>query len=124
MKRMKKNDIIFMVVLCIAVLVMFFYRNNNRENGAYVQVTINGEPYGTYPLMEEQEIPIITDKKTTNTLVIKNGLADMTEADCPDGLCIHQNAISKTNETIVCLPNKVVVQVLGTEESGIDTIAK
>ena len=62
--------------------------------------------------------------KTTNLLVIKDGKADVTEADCPDKLCVHQKAISKTNETIVCLPNKVVVQVIGAGESELDSIAR
>ena len=66
--------------------------------------------------MWTRRIPIQKDGKTTNLLVIKDGKADVTEADCPDKLCVHQKAISKTNETIVCLPNKVVVQVIGTGE--------
>ena len=54
----------------------------------------------------------------------KDGTADITEADCPDKLCVHQRAISKTKETIVCLPNKVVVEVTGSEESELDSVAK
>ena len=48
----------------------------------------------------------------------------MVEADCPDKLCVHQKAISKNNETIICLPNKVVVQVTSGEESEFDSVAK
>jgi hypothetical protein len=49
----------------------------------------------------------------------------MTQADCPDKLCVHQKAISATGETIVCLPNKVVVEIAGeTEDAEFDTIAK
>ena len=80
--------------------------------------------YGTYPLDVDKEIPIQKDGKTTNLLVIRDGKADVTEADCPDKLCVHQKAISKTNETIVCLPNKVVVQVIGAGESELDSIAR
>ena len=87
-------------------------------------VTVDGAIYGTYPLDVDKEIPIQKDGKTTNLLVIKDGKADVTEADCPDKLCVHQKAISKTNETIVCLPNKVVVQVIGTGESELDSIAR
>ena len=48
----------------------------------------------------------------------------MIEADCPDQLCVHQKAISKDRETIVCLPNKVVVEVKSKTESEFDSIAK
>lgn len=124
-KRVKKADIIFLALLFAAVLVVaaFVYLHGGKQ-GERVEVTVGGEVYGTYPLAENAEIPIVIDGNTTNLLVISGGMADMTEADCPDKLCVHQKAISKTNETIVCLPNKVVVQVIGTEESGFDTIAK
>lgn len=125
MRRVSRNDVIFMAVLIvIAAAVFFFFSAMGKESGAYVLVTIDGEAYGTYSLKTEQEIPITQDGVTTNVLVIKDGFADMTEADCPDKLCVHQRAISKNNETIVCLPNRVVVQVMGSEESGFDSIAK
>ena len=56
--------------------------------------------------------------------MIKDGKADVTEADCPDKLCVHQKAISKTNETIRLSSNKVVVQVIGAGESELDSIAR
>ena len=89
-----------------------------------MEVTVDGKIYGTYPLDKDEEISIQKDGKTTNLLVIRDGKADVTEADCPDKLCVHQKAISKTNETIVCLPNKVVVQVIGAGESELDSIAR
>ena len=125
MRRVSRNDMIFMAVLVvIAAAVFVFFSATGKESGAYVLVTIDGETYGTYSLKTEQEIPITQDGVTTHVLVIRDGFADMTEADCPDKFCVHQRAISKNNETIVCLPNRVVVQVMGSEESGFDSIAK
>lgn len=125
MKRVSRNDVIFLSVLAVAAAVIFLvFSVAGGEEGARVVVTVDGEVYGTYSLLEEQEIPIIQDGVVTNLLVIKDGSADMTGADCPDKLCVHQKAISKNNETIVCLPNKVVVQVEGSKESGFDSIAK
>jgi len=121
---MKKKDIIFLVVVFIGLagIAAGFYLTH-QDTGAS-EVTVDGAIYGTYPLDVDKEIPIQKDGKTTNLLVIKDGKADVTEADCPDKLCVHQKAISKTNETIVCLPNKVVVQVIGAGESELDSIAR
>ena len=123
--RMKKKDIIFLVVVFIGLagIAAGFYLTH-QDTGASVEVTVDGAIYGTYPLDVDKEIPIQKDGKTTNLLVIRDGKADVTEADCPDKLCVHQKAISKTNETIVCLPNKVVVQVIGAGESELDSIAR
>lgn len=125
MKRISKNDIIFIVILVVLVGgVAMFFSLRPQNAGAQVVVTVDGEEYGRYSLNEDTEVPIELEGVTTNLLVIKDGEADMTEADCPDKLCVHQKAISKNHETIVCLPNKVVVEITGSEESGFDTIAK
>ncbi len=55
--------------------------------------------------------------------MIRNGKADMTEADCPDKLCVKQRAISRNKESIICLPNKVVVEADSKENSEFDAVA-
>lgn len=80
-------------------------------------VTREGEVYGTYSLSQPQTVKIKNSKgKTTNVLVIRDGKADMKEADCPDKLCVHQKAISAENESIVRLPNRVVVTVTNSKK--------
>ena len=118
-----RKDIIFLVVVFIGLagIAAGFYLTH-QNTGASVEVTVDGKVYGTYPIDEDDEIPIRKDGKTTNLLVIKDGKADVTEADCPDKLCVHQKAISKTNETIVCLPDKVVITIENGEDSGIDIL--
>ncbi len=87
-----------------------------------VEIRIAGEFYGAYPLDREDEIPIAVGEKVTNVLWIRDGKADMASADCPDQLCVHQKAISGRGETIVCLPNKVVAEVVGGQEAGLDAM--
>ena len=124
-KRISRNDVIvIIVILAVLAWVEILFSLNREKIGDTVIVTVDGETYGTYSLWEEQEVPIMIDGVERNYLVIRDGMADMTKADCPDKLCVHQRAISKTNETIVCLPNKVVVQIAGSKESEFDSIAK
>ena len=83
------------------------------------------EQIGTYSLSQPQTVKIKNSKgKTTNVLVIRDGKADMKEADCPDKLCVHQKAISAENESIVCLPNRVVVTVTNSKKEGMDGFAQ
>ena len=44
-------------------------------------------------------------------LVIEDGKAYMEEADCPNQICVHHSPVSHKGETIVCLPNRVVIEV-------------
>lgn len=122
-KRFGKNDILFlcMILLLLAAGYILFFLVG-REEGAVVEITVDGELYGTYSLKKNQTVDITTGEKTTNRMQINDGKADMIWADCPDKLCVHQKAISKERETIVCLPNKVVVEVIGGEENDLDSI--
>ena len=48
----------------------------------------------------------------------------MKEADCPDHLCMKQGEISHKGETIVCLPNRVVIEVESNQDSEFDAVAQ
>ena len=80
-----------------------------------VRITVDGVVQGTYSLEKDNEIAITGDG-WTNNLVIKNGYADMTEADCPDKICVNHVKISQVGESIVCLPHKVVVEIVGEKQ--------
>ena len=88
-----------------------------------IRISVNGEEYGVYSLEEEQTIKI----GDTNVCIIKNGQCRMTEASCPEHLCIEQGAIDNRGGTIICLPNKVVIEVVEADrmsENGIDTVIR
>ena len=99
---MKKKDLILAgAVLLLAGILALALR---------LPKTVDGEVYGTYSLAENQTVKIQTGHGT-NVLVIENGSVHMEEADCPDGYCKRQGTISRVNETIVCLPHKLVAEV-------------
>lgn len=118
---MKKKDYIVIIgVLLVAVMIWIGFGELWKSDGSIVEVTVDGEILGTYRLDQDQTVQI----QETNVLVIQNGKADMTDANCPDRLCVHQKAISKSGENIVCLPNKVIVTIIGTEESAEDVVVQ
>ena len=58
----------------------------------------------------------ITTPDGLNTVVIKNGEARMEHAECADERCVRSGAASPA-KPVVCLPNRVVVTVTGSEEA-------
>lgn len=124
-RHFRKRDLLVLILIAsaIAVTALCFYLRKDAEGGEAV-VTIDGEEYGRYSLSEDQEIPILIDGEQTNLLMIEDGKADMVEADCPDQICVNHRAVSKEHETIVCLPNKVVVEIEGGEEADLDAVAE
>ena len=117
---MKKNDwILVAVILILAGIGFLIYLNFGNKSAGLVKITVNGELFGTYSLQKEKEIKI----NDTNHLIIKDGQADMIEADCPDQICVDHKSISKKKETIVCLPNKVIIEIVGGEDVEMDAVA-
>ena len=113
----KKQDIYLVLFFLIIGLAAFFWMTFQKKAGEIVQVTVDGIVQGNYPLEIDDQIDI-TGEGWTNTLVIKDGFANMTIADCPDQICVRHKAISGIGETIVCLPHKVVVEVVSDDERG------
>lgn len=120
----KKNDIIlFGLILLIAISAIFFI-NMKRSDGSKVLITINGKEYKTLSLNIDKKITIKEDNGDLNIIQIKDGEVDMIDANCPDKICVKHSKIHFDHETIVCLPHKLVVEIINGEESDVDMIAK
>lgn len=118
---MKKKDfLIAAAVLTLAVFCWLIPRFFLISKGEMLQISIDGEIYGRYSLREDQEIVI----GSTNVCRITSGKVTMTEAHCPDQLCIRQKAIDENGGTIVCLPNRVVLEIVGDGKEEVDVIAE
>ena len=109
-KRKFKNDIILIAAVLLIAAIALICLMTFRSEGAEVSVYVNKELYGKYPLSENDTIEIQSELGT-NLLVISDGKATVSEASCPDLICVHHKAISKEGEQIVCLPNKMVVSI-------------
>lgn len=122
--KIKKNDIVILTI-CIIVFglgtlaVLFF-----PGDGDMVSVSVDGEVVSTYSLSQDGEYPIEGYNKGENTLLIEDGKARIIYANCPDKLCVNQKAISSSNETICCLPNRVIVEIISDSENEVDAIAR
>ena len=123
---MNKKDIcLILVFLLIAGLIYLFTRNG--EVGNQVRITLDGKEYGTYSLAENQEVLVQTEYGC-NIVQIKDGMVFMKDADCPDKYCIHQGKTARKNKSIVCLPHKLMVEVVEASKDkpadGIDAMAQ
>ena len=112
---MKKQDFILIFALLAVAVVAFFVINNViSKDGAKVQVLVDGEIFYEYNLDENGEYLIKTDMGE-NTLVIEDGNAYVSDANCPDKLCVNQGKISKSGQSVICLPHKLVVTIVDEE---------
>jgi hypothetical protein len=123
MTKWDKMLIALILVLSIGSLVFISAMTMNYDN-SYVKISIDGELYKKYSLdgTMDKKITIDTDKGI-NVIHIEKGFVYMEESSCPDKTCIKQGRIDRPGEIIVCLPNKVTVEITGEIESGPDAVS-
>lgn len=126
--RKTRNDMILAVVLLVIAAASFLWWRSYRTEGAFVAVNINGVQTAQYPLSEDREVVITTgdNNENKNVMVIEKGKVRVSEADCPDSICVKTRAASYVGESIVCLPHKLVIEIVGEEketDNGLDMTA-
>ncbi len=115
-----------------------------------VEINVDGRTYGEYDLSKDAELLVIQKKDEIyiealgsennslnwidvdadssqlndvdhfNKVVIKDGKVQMEDASCHNHVCIRQGKIKRNNQSIVCLPNRVVVRIVAGNNQGLD----
>ena len=119
----KKNDMILISVIAVLALALFAFTNMTVQTGAYAVISVDGSEIKRLPLFEDTSYTI-EGVGGHNDLVIEDGEAYLTDADCPDRLCVKMGKISKNGESIICLPHKVVVEISGGKDNDVDLMVK
>ncbi len=116
-KKRLRADLLLIAALLLVSGVLLLWRYRSRAGGNEAAVYVDGRLEGSYPLDRDARISVGGGH---NLLLIENGAADMIEADCPDRICVDMHPIRYVGETIICLPNRVLVQIEGPGEREVD----
>lgn len=123
---MKRND--WFLILGIVIVAACFWLIRcfvmGGDLGGRVEVRIGGELYGTYSLYEDRTEKFEYEDGSYNVMEITDGRVSVTEADCPDRHCINKGEVYRENETIICLPHKLVIKIIESDNKGPDIIAE
>ncbi len=121
----RKNDLLLLGLLLLVGLVLAIFVFAGRKTGGLVVVTVDGKEVYSHLLNEDTTETISGVDGGYNTITIKDGKVAVTEADCPDGLCMNTGFISTSDQSIICLPHKLVVSIEGEDEAvKIDGVAQ
>lgn len=132
----RKADIILLIVLVIAGLAASAALSMSRSDvgsDAMVIIESGGDLYAEYPLSEDRTVIVPSPQEKAsllsmpdddspaaeqfahyNVVVISGGRVTVTEASCKNQVCVRHAEITRGGESIVCLPNRLVVRI----ESG------
>lgn len=118
----KKADIVLFVLLVVIGLGASFAVYKMKSSGDTVLIKSDNELYGKYSLYEDARI-VVKNGKKSNTVVIEDGKVRVEEANCHNQLCVNHAEISEAGESIICLPNKVLVSIEGKGGGGYDSVS-
>ena len=106
----KIEKVLWIIILGVAV-VLFLFLKFSANDGEQVIVKVDKKEVARYDLNTDREVIIDGKDGGKNTLVIKDGKAYIKDATCPDKLCEHQGKIHMVGQSLICLPNRVVIEI-------------
>lgn len=127
MKYFKKYDFIVIgIVIVLGISSLFLLNaNQNVEGDMLVNVYSDNKLISSKVLREGIDETMIVDYNDhINVIEYKDNKVSIIEADCKDQICIKDGEISKNGEIIVCLPNKLMIEIVGSKEVLIDGISQ
>lgn len=110
-KLIKRSDIILIATVIAMAVIAMLYIMSTKKPGATVEISVDGNLIESFDLSEDKEYQVATDKGK-NLVIIKDGKVDVIDADCPDKVCVNHVTIENVGETIICLPHKLVVEIV------------
>lgn len=125
---MKKWDVIIIVALIIISFIpegVMFISSINKHNALYVEVYSEGKLYKKLPLDKDSGDTSITidNELGKNIIEINNEQVKIIDADCHDKICVKAHDISKPGESLICLPHKLVVRIIGEGKQETDEVS-
>ncbi|CAH8719956.1 NusG domain II-containing protein [Paenibacillus thiaminolyticus] len=126
---MKRGDLILIGVIVIAALAflvpkwLFQQESENLHNSkVFANITVDGELYQKVELTEEEQIIKVETSKGINILKVHDYGIEMFDADCPDKVCLSFGFVTRPNSTIVCIPHRVLVELVSEDGAGEDEL--
>lgn len=119
----RRDIVLLVIVLLIGGICAFIMALRPAAESGIVEITVDGSVYQQLSLSENISIEIDGYGGGKNHLIIEDGVVHMESASCPDGICVRHRPIAKDGESIICLPNRVVVTIHSTEEGSVDAVA-
>ncbi len=123
-KKIKRDVALVLLCIIISAAVYFIINIYVKKDGAYAVVKVDGEIIQSLELNKNTSVIVHGYQGGSNTIVVDNGQVYMTDADCPDKLCERTGRISRTGESIVCLPHRVVVEIQGNTGEKVDSVVQ
>ena len=104
------------LLLVMAASAVFLLLSGKEEGRPVARITVNGVIVNEIDLTDVDEPYSFTVDGPggfSNTIQVEPGRIRVSEAGCPDQVCVDQGYISDGTVPIVCLPNQLIIEITG-----------
>ena len=108
------------VLLAAAGLFLLFLLPPSQSGSLTVEIRQDGQLLESLPLDQDQRITVEGDY--TNVILIEDGQVRVESSTCPGGDCVHSGKISRVGRSVVCLPNRVEIRIVGGVPDEVDMV--
>lgn len=106
--------------------MLFISNNSNAQDEKIARIYQNKKLIYTINLNSVNEayrLTIVGDDGAENIVEVRSGSIGIIEASCPDHICIDTGFIDNSSVPIVCLPNKIIIEISDKADNYIDAVA-
>ena len=143
----RRGDLLLLVFFLGSAVLLAVFLALNARRGDTLQIYADGQLFYELPLMQDAvqekgaetyllirflddgapvftldaQEPELPEGTSYNLLLIQNGNVQMLAADCPDQICVRHKPVFRAQESIICLPHKLSVEITGAKGKAADT---
>jgi len=121
MDGMKTKSLLWGLLFAVIVIGgLLLYRGLGQGAGTVAVISVNGEELERVDLSKvrkEYDMEVSTEYGS-NTVHIEPGAISVTQADCPDHVCVFQGKLTGSGIPIICMPHRLVIEILGGDIDG------
>ena len=117
------DGLLALLVAAAAAALLFFLRPA-ESNFLTASIVLDGETIGTYDLTGLTEPVTLTLDQADYPLTIRlePGRVRIGESACPSQDCVHTGWVSRSGGQIVCLPNRLIITITGSDAPEADAV--
>ncbi|GAB2023097.1 NusG domain II-containing protein [Pseudolactococcus yaeyamensis] len=110
--QMKPLDFIIIICLMMASFTPFLLLGNKSTPNRQAQLRVDAQIIKSFDLTKNQTYTYQDDDGDSNKIEVRDGRIAIVYANCGDQICVRKGFINQTGQTIVCLPHKLVIEVM------------
>ena len=115
-RLLRRNDLLLAAAVLLLALGAYLLLGRGGEASS-VTVSLNGETVAVLPLSRDARLEV-----NGVVIVVEGGAAHVERSTCPDKYCVKKGEISRTGQSIICLPNRVTVTARSEDAPDVDAV--